>query len=41
VLVDRKSAPYLESATIRFQDGKENGKRGFVFDNPKAVKMSD
>jgi iron-sulfur cluster assembly protein len=41
VIVDEKSAPYLNGTTISFQDGKQNGKRGFRFDNPNAVKIAD
>ena len=36
VVVDRKSALYLEGTTIDFHEGIE--KRGFTFDNPNAVK---
>jgi len=36
VVVDRKSALYLDGTTIDFYDGLE--KRGFTFDNPNAVK---
>ena len=36
VVVDRKSALYLDGTTVDFHDGID--KRGFVFDNPNAVK---
>ena len=36
VVVDKKSALYLEGTTVDFYDGIE--KRGFTFDNPNAVK---
>ena len=36
VVVDKKSALYLDGTTIDFFDGIE--KRGFTFDNPSAVK---
>ena len=36
VVVDKKSALYLDGTTIDFYDGIE--KRGFTFDNPSAVK---
>ena len=36
VAVDRKSALYLDGATLDFFDGLE--KRGFTFENPNAVK---
>ncbi len=36
VVVDRKSALYLDGTTIDFYDGVE--KRGFTFNNPNAVK---
>lgn len=36
LIVDRKSALYLDGTTVDFYDGLE--KRGFVFDNPNAVK---
>lgn len=36
VVVDRKSALYLDGTTLDFFDGLE--KRGFTFDNPNAVK---
>lgn len=36
VAVDKKSALYLDGTTIDFYSGLE--KRGFVFDNPNAVK---
>jgi iron-sulfur cluster assembly protein len=36
VVVDRKSALYLDGTTVDFYDGLE--KRGFTFDNPNAVK---
>ena len=36
VVVDRKSALYLDGTTVDFFDGLE--KRGFTFDNPNAVK---
>ena len=36
VVVDKKSALYLDGTTIDFYDGLE--KRGFTFDNPNAVK---
>jgi iron-sulfur cluster assembly accessory protein len=36
VIVDRKSALYLDGTTVDFYDGLE--KRGFTFDNPNAVK---
>ena len=36
IVVDRKSALYLDGTTLDFYDGIE--KRGFTFDNPNAVK---
>lgn len=36
VIVDRKSALYLDGTTVNFYEGLE--KRGFTFDNPNAVK---
>jgi iron-sulfur cluster assembly protein len=36
VVVDRKSALFLDGTTVDFYDGIE--KRGFTFDNPNAVK---
>ncbi|MEM6799475.1 MAG: iron-sulfur cluster assembly accessory protein [Planctomycetota bacterium] len=36
VVVDKKSALYLDGTTIDFFDGIE--KRGFTFENPNAVK---
>ncbi len=36
VIVDKKSALYLDGTTVDFFDGIE--KRGFTFDNPNAVK---
>ena len=36
VVVDRKSALFLEGTTVDFHEGIE--KRGFTFDNPNAVK---
>lgn len=36
VVVDKKSALYLEGTTVDFYDGIE--KRGFTFENPNAVK---
>ena len=36
VVVDKKSALYLDGTTIDFYDGLE--KRGFVFNNPNVVK---
>jgi iron-sulfur cluster assembly protein len=36
VVVDRKSALYLDGTTVDFYEGLE--KRGFTFDNPNAVK---
>ena len=36
VVVDRKSALYLDGTTVDFYDGLE--KRGFTFENPNAVK---
>jgi iron-sulfur cluster assembly accessory protein len=36
VVVDKKSALYLDGTTIDFYDGLEA--RGFKFDNPNAVK---
>lgn len=36
VVVDRKSDLYLSGTTVDFYDGLE--KRGFVFNNPNAVK---
>ena len=36
VVVDRKSALYLDGTTVDFHDGID--KRGFVFENPNAVK---
>lgn len=39
LLVDKKSALYLERSTIDFLE--ENGERGFKFNNPNAVTPSD
>ncbi|MGL4511666.1 MAG: HesB/IscA family protein [Lacipirellulaceae bacterium] len=36
VVVDRKSALYLDGTTVDFYDGIE--RRGFTFNNPQAVK---
>lgn len=36
MVVDKKSALYLDGTTVDFFDGIE--KRGFTFDNPNAVK---
>ena len=36
VVVDKKSLLYLDGMTVDFYEGLE--KRGFVFDNPNAVK---
>lgn len=36
LVVDKKSALYLEGTTVDFYDGIE--RRGFTFDNPNAVK---
>ena len=36
VVVDRKSALYLEGTTIDFYEGLD--RRGFTFDNPNATK---
>ena len=36
MVVDKKSALYLDGTTVDFYDGVE--KRGFTFDNPNAVK---
>ena len=36
VVVDKKSALYLEGTSVDFYEGVE--KRGFTFDNPNAVK---
>ena len=36
VVVDRKSALFLEGTTVDFYEGLE--RRGFTFDNPNAVK---
>jgi iron-sulfur cluster assembly protein len=36
LVVDKKSALYLDGTTVDFYDGLE--KRGFMFDNPNAVK---
>ena len=36
VVIDRKSALYLDGTTLDFFEGVE--KRGFTFDNPNAVK---
>ena len=36
MVVDKKSALFLEGTTVDFYDGIE--KRGFTFDNPNAVK---
>jgi len=36
LVVDKKSALYLDGTTVDFYDGIE--KRGFTFDNPNAVK---
>lgn len=36
VVVDKKSALYLDGTTVDWYDGLE--KRGFTFDNPNAVK---
>ena len=39
LLVDKKSALYLEGLTIDFLE--ENGQRGFKFNNPNAVTPTD
>jgi iron-sulfur cluster assembly protein len=36
VVVDKKSALYLDGTTVDFHEGLE--RRGFTFDNPNAVK---
>ena len=36
VVVDKKSALYLDGTTVDFYEGIE--RRGFTFDNPNAVK---
>ena len=36
VVIDKKSALYLDQTTLDFQDGIE--RRGFTFDNPSAVR---
>lgn len=36
MVVDKKSALYLDGTTVDFYDGLE--KRGFTFDNPNATK---
>jgi len=36
LVVDKKSALYLDGTTVDFYDGLE--KRGFTFENPNAVK---
>ncbi len=36
VVVDKKSALYLDGTTVDFYEGLE--RRGFTFDNPNAVK---
>jgi len=36
IVVDKKSALYLDGTTVDFYDGLE--KRGFTFENPNAVK---
>jgi len=36
VVVDKKSALYLDGTTVDYYDGLE--KRGFTFENPNAVK---
>src|SRR3989304_674052 len=36
VVVDKKSALYLDGTTVDFYEGLE--KRGFTFDNPNAVR---
>jgi len=36
MVVDKKSALYLDGTTVDFYDGLE--KRGFTFENPNAVK---
>ncbi|MCE9545726.1 MAG: iron-sulfur cluster assembly accessory protein [Planctomycetia bacterium] len=36
VVVDKKSALYLDGTSVDFHDGLE--KRGFTFENPNAVK---
>ncbi len=36
VIVDKKSALYLDGTTVDFHEGMD--KRGFTFDNPNAVK---
>ncbi len=36
MVVDKKSALYLDGTTVDFYDGIE--RRGFTFDNPNAVK---
>ena len=36
IVVDKKSALYLDGSTVDFYDGLD--KRGFTFENPNAVK---
>ena len=36
IVIDKKSALYLDGTTVDFYDGLD--KRGFTFDNPNAVK---
>lgn len=36
IVIDKKSALYLDGTTVDFYDGLE--KRGFTFENPNAVK---
>jgi iron-sulfur cluster assembly protein len=36
IVIDKKSALYLDGTTVDFYEGIE--KRGFTFDNPQAVK---
>jgi iron-sulfur cluster assembly protein len=36
IVVDKKSALYLDGATVDFYEGLE--RRGFTFDNPNAVR---
>jgi iron-sulfur cluster assembly protein len=36
IVIDKKSALYLDGTTVDFYDGLD--KRGFTFENPNAVK---
>lgn len=40
IVIDRQSAPYLDGTTISFEDNMD-GKRGFRFNNPHTVRVSD